>query len=454
MRVSSDDVQVYSDGDGIAVFGEESQVDAFLERWKGDLLQKFPEKKLDQAIRGISLSMNVLGEATAASGKWVKLTADSAADFDKYGPSLSKQNGLMYGVVRNPKGQIVKHLQFEDPAKLALNPAQMLNVGGMLTQISLYQQMRDISKHLESIEDKLDYVLKDLKGSLFAELEGATASIDKAMVLREETGRVNEVTWSQVQGVQSSIYLIQSKALRRLMNLADTLEADASVADRLTAIGGVEGELTDLFAALSETFRLQDAFYIVELDRVMETDSDDLESHREAVQRSRKERVEKVTEVTTQLLERIYASGKVSRTERLRMLKKPELLIEKCNSAANEVVQTQVLLGADTTHEELESQTWTDALREVRDGALNTTRKWGESAADGINEAKDDFNVMRAKRIRKKLEKIEGKTNRDADADEQAEAAEPEPVETTKPKKLGWKSKKENQPEKEQPGDS
>lgn len=107
------------------------------------------------------------------------------------------------------------------------------------------------------------------------------------------------------------------------MNLADTLEADASVADKLTAIGGVEDELTDLLAALSETFRLQDAFCIVRLDRVMETDSEDLESHHEAVQRTRKERVEKVAEVTIQLLERTDALGMVSRTERLRMLKKP-----------------------------------------------------------------------------------------------------------------------------------
>lgn len=452
--MSSDDVQVYSDGDGIAVFGEESQVDAFLERWKGDVLAAFPKENYSASVRNISTISRGIGEIQAQSGKWLKLSDESAALLKKAGPSFSKKNGLMYGVVRNPKGQLMGHLQFTKAAIFVPGPHTFIAAGAVLAQVAAEQQMKEISKHLESIEDKLDYVLKDLKGSLFAELEGATASIDKAMVLREETGRVNEVTWSQVQGVQSSIYLIQSKALRRLMNLADTLEADASVADRLTAIGGVEGELTDLLAALSETFRLQDAFYIVELDRVMETDSDDLESHREAVQRSRKERVEKVTEVTTQLLERIYASGKVSRTERLRMLKKPELLIEKCNSAANEVVQTQVLLGADTTLEELESQTWTDALREVRDGALNTTRKWGESAADGINEAKDDFNVMRAKRIRKKLEKIEGKTNRDADADEQTEVAEPEAVETTKPKKLGWKSKKENQPEKEQPEDS
>ncbi|MGP5659486.1 hypothetical protein [Corynebacterium falsenii] len=452
--MSSDDVQVYSDGDGIAVFGEESQVDAFLERWKGNVLAAFPKENYSASVRNISTISRGIGEIQAQSGKWLKLSDESVALLKKAGPSFSKKNGLMYGVVRNPKGQLMGHLQFTKAAIFVPGPHTFIAAGAVLAQVAAEQQMKEISKHLESIEDKLDYVLKDLKGSLFAELEGATASIDKAMVLREETGRVNEVTWSQVQGVQSSIYLIQSKALRRLMNLADTLEADASVADRLTAIGGVEGELTDLLAALSETFRLQDAFYIVELDRVMETDSDDLESHREAVQRSRKERVEKVTEVTTQLLERIYASGKVSRTERLRMLKKPELLIEKCNSAANEVVQTQVLLGADTTLEELESQTWTDALREVRDGALNTTRKWGESAADGINEAKDDFNVMRAKRIRKKLEKIEGKTNRDADADEQTEVAEPEAVETTKPKKLGWKSKKENQPEKEQPEDS
>lgn len=103
MRVSSDDVQVYSDGDGIAVFGEESQVDAFLERWKGDVLAAFPKENYSASVRNISTISRGIGEIQAQSGKWLKLSDESAALLKKAGPSFSKKNGLMYGVVRNPK---------------------------------------------------------------------------------------------------------------------------------------------------------------------------------------------------------------------------------------------------------------------------------------------------------------------------------------------------------------
>lgn len=90
------------------------------------------------------------------------------------------------------------HLQFTKSAIFVSGPHTFIAAGAVLAQVAAEQQMKEISKHLESIEDKLDYVLNDLKGSLFAEFEGATASIDKAMALREETGRANEVAWAQV----------------------------------------------------------------------------------------------------------------------------------------------------------------------------------------------------------------------------------------------------------------
>ena len=98
-RTMDDEIQLISDGDGLAVIGDPAAVRRFL------VCEGLSSKDLGLPRLGAVLSTGAAvaqagSEIAANSGRWVKLTRESAQLASKYGLRKSSETGLSTGVLK------------------------------------------------------------------------------------------------------------------------------------------------------------------------------------------------------------------------------------------------------------------------------------------------------------------------------------------------------------------
>src|SRR3954449_4392122 len=104
-----DEIQLISDGDGLAVIGDPTAVERFL------VSEGLPSKDLGLRRLGSVLSTGAAAaqagsEIAANSGRWVQLTKESAQAVNKFGLMQSKTPGVHHAMLGQP-GSIKKWLQ-------------------------------------------------------------------------------------------------------------------------------------------------------------------------------------------------------------------------------------------------------------------------------------------------------------------------------------------------------
>lgn len=219
------EIQLISDGDGLAVLGEPSSVEKFL-RSEGLWASS---KTLD--LRRLASSVGVAGDATqvaaeiaASSARWLKLTPESAQLRKKYGLMASKVPGVTHAMVGRP-GSVRHWLQSEQsPGSRLTNPAVLSSAAGLMQQVAMQQAMAEITDYLDRIDAKVDEVLRKQDDAEVSQMVGTGQTIERAMKIREETGGVNETLWSTVAQAHDRIGTTQTYALNQLNAIAEKLE--------------------------------------------------------------------------------------------------------------------------------------------------------------------------------------------------------------------------------------
>ncbi len=134
---NADDVQsvsIIQDEQGITFLGDAGVIDHGL-RARASI----PRRSRPKAVQTVSMASKGAQKASDAmveSGRWVKLTKESAELVAKYGKN-GKKGALQAGVVRQPNGRIIKHLKFTQPGQL--NPAMLTGISGVMVQMALEQ---------------------------------------------------------------------------------------------------------------------------------------------------------------------------------------------------------------------------------------------------------------------------------------------------------------------------
>ena len=203
------EIQLISDGDGLAVIGESTAVERFLAS-EGLASRDLELPKLTKVLGAGAAAAQAGSEIAANAGRWVKLTPESAAKVKTLGLMPSKTPGVSHAMIGKP-GNVKSWLQISTgPGSLVSNPALLSGAAGIMTQLAMQQAMDEITDYLAAIDAKLDDVLRAQKDAVIASMIGVGFDIEEAMTLREHVGRVNEVTWSKVQSSSSTIARTQS----------------------------------------------------------------------------------------------------------------------------------------------------------------------------------------------------------------------------------------------------
>jgi hypothetical protein len=328
-------------------------------------------------------------EIAANSGRWVKLTQESAQLVSKHGLRKSSKTGLSTGVLKGNSGQVKGFVQFVGPGSLLTNPALLAGAAGIMAQVAMQQAMDEITDYLATIDEKLDDVLRAQEDAVWADMIGAGLNIDEAMTIREHAGRVNEVTWSKVQATSATIARTQAYALRQLDALAEKMERKTKIGDLAEMAKEAESKVQGWLAVLARCFQLQDAIAVLELDRVLDAAPDDLDGHRLGLKASRQKRLDTISRSTERLMARMDAVAGTANTKVLLHPTTSAAVVQSGEHVGSAVDDFHGRLGIESGRQSLAAKRWVDAAAEVRDKVLETgaervdvSRRLGNEALD------------------------------------------------------------------------
>jgi hypothetical protein len=372
------EIQIISDGDGLALIGDAKAVERFL------ATEGLPSKALDlprlsRALSVGSQTANAASSLAAGSGRWVKLTEESFQKAKTIGLMKGSSAGLSRGIVQAGDGKIKSIVEFTT-GSLA-NPAVLAGVGGLMAQMAMEQAMNEITDYLAVIDAKVDDILRAQKDAVLADMIGAGMALDEAMTLRAQVGRVSEVTWSKVQTTSMIVARTQAYALRQLDALAEKVEKKNKAADLAKASKDAEEKVFEWLAVLARSVQLQDAFSILELDRVLDASPADWDQHRIALKDARQKRLELIANSTIALVSRLDTAVGLANAQVLLHPVASKAVAGATNEVAQRVLAFNEVIGAESSREALEAKRWSEAAIEVRDGMV-------AAGAEGVETAK------------------------------------------------------------------
>ncbi|MBT8227728.1 MAG: hypothetical protein HKP61_02910 [Dactylosporangium sp.] len=391
------EIRLISDGDGLAVIGNAADVERFLVS-EGLLSRDLGLQRLKSVVGTGAVVVQAGSEVAANSGRWVKLTRESAQLVRKYGLRDSSTTGLATGVVKGNKGQVRRFVEFvKGPRSLLTNPAMLAGVAGIMAQVAMQQAMDEITDYLAMIDEKVDDVLRAQKDAVLARMIGVGFVIEEAMTIREKRGRVDEVTWSKVQAAPATVAETQAYALRQVDALAEKMERKTKIGDLATAAREAESMVREWLAVLARCFQLQDAIAVLELDRVLDASPEELDGHRLGLKAARQGRLEHISRSTERLVARMHAAAGTANAKVLLYPTKSPAVVQSSNHVATGVHGFCRRLGIESGRQSSEARRWMDAATEARDKALETGAKGIDAARSLGNETLDRASSVRGK---------------------------------------------------------
>lgn len=383
------EIQLISDGDGLAVIGHPAAVDRFL------TTERLPSKdlglkRLSSALGTGSKIAKAGVEISEQSGRWVQLSAESAEAMKKYNLMSGSESGLSRAVLTD-HGRITGLLEIvQTPGAMLTNPAVLAGAAGLMAQLAMKQSMDEISDYLAVIDAKVDAVLRAQTDAVVADMIGVELVIDEALTIREQVGRVSEVTWSKVQSTPVPLARTQAYALRQLDAIAEKLET-TNVGDLAKTSKEAEIKVQEWLAVLARCFQLQDAVAVLELDRVLDASAEELEEHRVATRIARQKRLDLIFRTTERLMSRMDAAAGTANAKVLLNPASSRAVVRSTNQVATTVVDFTGRLGIERIRKLRSARRWLDAAVEVRDKALVTgaevKEKVLETGAEGVGVA-------------------------------------------------------------------
>lgn len=362
---------VISDGDGLAVIGNPQAVEQYLRReglWEAST--SLDLRWLRPLLTFGAEAAHSVADAAASSGRWVKLTVESAEDANKHGLMDTKTPGVRWLMAGTP-GDISKWLATETGpiASAATNPqalsglASLLsNAAGAMAQLERKQEVREITEFLAVIDGKLDDVRRAQRDAVLAKLDGVSFAISEALSIREKTGHVSVPSWSKVQHLTADIAEIESNAIRALDALASKAGSAAKVRELAKLAPEISSEVDVWLSVLARCFQLHEEAAVLELDHVREVAPQDLDGHRLALNESRDGLRGRITQTTVGLVRRLDQAASDADLEILLHSRSVRAIVQSSNQVGDSVIAFQGPLGIETDREAVSSPGWRAAL--------------------------------------------------------------------------------------------
>lgn len=191
------------------------------------------------------------------------------------------------------------------------------------------------------------------------------------MTIRDEVGRVSEVTWSKIQSSAQTLTTTQAYALRQIDAQAEKVE-QAGVPDLAAKAKVAESTVREWLTVLARCVQLQDALAVLELDRVLDSAPEELDRHRLGLRTAREQRLSTIHRTTEQLLDRMNTTIRRANAKVLLSPRSARAAVNSSNLVVGRVLEFQTALEIEDGHDSAEAKRWRTAAGEVRDKVVRT----------------------------------------------------------------------------------
>lgn len=375
----TDAIELICDGEGLAVLGDPTAVNRFLD--SEGLRTQSQELRLERLGPALETGSNIaelVSDIYANTGRYVRLTKESAEDVRRFGLMPTSVRGISHAMIGEP-GSISKWIQVEGgPASLLMNPAVLSGVAGIMAQIARQQEVRALKEFLVSIDGKLDDLRRGQRDGILAKMDRAVSVIGEAMIIRERGGD-RETAWRKVENEVGTLAEVQANALRRIEALADKVgdvDDGTGVGFLRKTTNEIESDVGVWLAVLAQCFRLENERTILELDHVLATNPRYWDGHRIGLSEALHEKRDEAVRRTTDLLERLDRAGAVARSNIILHAPAAHSVIDSVNTANGSLEKFHALLGGESHWKKLVSVRWKDAIRDPN--------QWRKAAKDVV----------------------------------------------------------------------
>lgn len=375
----TDAIELICDGEGLAVLGDPTAVNRFLD--SEGLRTQSQELRLERLGPALETGSNIaelVSDIYANTGRYVRLTKESAEDVRRFGLMPTSVRGISHAMIGEP-GSISKWIQVEGgPASLLMNPAVLSGVAGIMAQIARQQEVRALKEFLVSIDGKLDDLRRGQRDGILAKMDRAVSVIGEAMIIRERGGD-RETAWRKVENEVGTLAEVQANALRRIEALADKVgdvDDGTGVGFLRKTTNEIESDVGVWLAVLAQCFRLENERTILELDHVLATNPRYWDGHRIGLSEALHEKRDEAVRRTTDLLERLDRAGAVARSNIILHAPAAHSVIDSVNTANGSLEKFHASLGGESHWKELARIRWKDAIRDPN--------QWRKAAKDVV----------------------------------------------------------------------
>ncbi|MGN7201558.1 hypothetical protein [Arthrobacter sp. SAFR-044] len=214
---------LYVEGESALVAGTP---EAITELFRKLDVQPEATSKLGSAVADVlALAAGIAGAVPGAgiSGNSFQMTPESYARYLELVGSTKEKAGIISGLLRQPDGTIdtVVELVSSTPA----NPAAVVNPYVLAATLAIRTAIHSLEVQLESIDAKLDTVLRDARNEALGNIQGTSHILDKAFGYFEDTGTLSDTLWDQVAGQAAVLAQMQAVALNHIDGMREGLEA-------------------------------------------------------------------------------------------------------------------------------------------------------------------------------------------------------------------------------------
>ncbi|NMM94266.1 hypothetical protein [Bifidobacterium oedipodis] len=369
------EIQIIEDEQGFLILGDNAEIDHLLENKNLDS-RAIKKQTLQSAGKGAGL----LADAMSQSGRWVKMTEESAKLVKQYGSTGT-------GVIRRSNGKIVQYIKFEDLSKVKslANPDMLTGIAGMMTQMALEQAIEEITDYLKSIDKKIDDLLQDQKDQSIANLVGVAHMVNETMMIRDQVGTVSETAWSKIAGCPQDVARAQSYALLKIEGLAKKLRETHDAAEAEKVAKQLYADATEWMSILGNAVQLQDKLYVLELDRVMAEEPQNVSQHREGIIAARKRRLKDIETKLLQLNTSIEQSANAIRKQKVFHPLSVTNALKMLDTSTEQIARFALSIGVESERVTIAmAPRWADAAGQlISDGARQLesgAKQFGENA--------------------------------------------------------------------------
>ncbi|KFI63303.1 hypothetical protein [Bifidobacterium cuniculi] len=385
------EIELYGDDNGILLVGDPQEISEALaalgiEESRGrDMHESAILKsgvKVTQALQAMQ----------DRSGRWVKLTPDTADKIKKHGLMRNNATGNFMGVIgKGGKGGIKGNVQFERLASVA-NPATVANAQMIMVTMAIQQTMQEMTEYLKAIDAKVDLVLKRQKDALFAKFLAVNDLAREAERELQRTGAISELTWDQIQGASITSNEVFRYAILQLRGVNEDIEH--AMVDTRTAkdtLNRVRNDMQEWLTVTADCLRLRDRLDLLKLQRYLSIDMDEehFATQRELMLENRRDRFKEVTGMTATLRHSVkhVMEGKDDTMRVILLPLDAPAVMRAGNEITDALVRFEHALGQETKAERFNEKQWNQAMGELGQGIADGTQQIAKQTGDALQQA-------------------------------------------------------------------